>query len=330
MKNITPNQPLSLLDEQILRTLLYYDIFNYPLRAEEVVRFLGMRESESVVISRLLHLCNQKNIFQFGALFSLSNNDASAKRRLKGNAEAERLLALAKKRAKLIAMFPFVRAVMASGSLSKGFMDENSDLDFFIVTAPNRLWIARTLLVVYKRFFLFNSHKYFCVNYFVDEYHLEIEEKNLFTATELATVIPLWGAQHYTNLHKANGWLNNFFPNYKQRSLKHVPATSKSNFKRIVEDCINLLSVDSLEKYFRERTIARWKRLYEKNYAASDFKVAFKSKAYASKNHPRNYQRSVIEIYEDKLRSFGIVPPAKSGAVVLLGHETLVNLNSNS
>ena len=97
-------------------------------------------------------------------------------------------------------------------------MDEKSDLDFFIITAPKRLWIARTLLVMYKRFFLFNSHKYFCVNYFVDEDHLEIEEKNLFTATELATVIPLYGQVHYTNLLKANPWLKRFFPNYTPRS----------------------------------------------------------------------------------------------------------------
>jgi hypothetical protein len=101
------------------------------------------------------------------------------------------------------------------GLMAKGYMDEKSDLDFFVVTAPGRLWIARTILVMYKRLFLFNSHKYFCVNYFVDEVHLEIEEKNLFTSTELATVIPLSGATLYGNLMQANPWLRLFFPNYE-------------------------------------------------------------------------------------------------------------------
>src|SRR5688572_29140158 len=330
MKDIMLTQILTRLDEQILRTLLYYDIFNYPLRTDEVVRFLGIKGSETVIASRLSYLRDQQTIFQFGELFSMKNKDDSAKRRIKGNTEAEKFLVLAKNKSKLISSFPFVRAVMASGSSSKGFMDEKSDLDFFVVTAPNRLWIARTLLVLYKRLFLFNSHKYFCVNYFVDEEHLEIEEKNLFTATELATVIPLWGAEHYTNLHKANGWLINFFPNYQQRSLKDVPATSNSIIKRFLENCISSLFGNALEKYFQEKTLARWKQQYEKNYSASDFKVAFKSKAYASKNHPRNYQRSVIDIYEDKLRSFGLLPPIKSGVVIPMQHQPIMNSNSNA
>src|SRR5690606_3777846 len=104
----------------------------------------------------------------------------------RGNLMANKFSDIARKKAKLISQFPFVRGVMASGSLSKGYADEKSDIDFFIITIPNRLWIARTLLVLYKRIFLLNSHKFFCVNYFVDEKHLGIEEKNLFTATELA------------------------------------------------------------------------------------------------------------------------------------------------
>ena len=87
-------------------------------------------------------------------------------------------------------------------------MDEHSDLDFFIITKPNRLWIARMLLALYQKIVLLNSHKYFCVNYFVDEHHLAIEEKNLYTATELSTLIPLYGKEYYPQLMMANHWIN--------------------------------------------------------------------------------------------------------------------------
>lgn len=311
--NTTLNRILTRIDEHILRTLIYYDIFNYPLKTEEVVRFLGTNHvDESIVTSRLNNLRDQHLIFQFENFFSLKNNRAQIERRVKGNSEAEKYLLLAKQKGRLISKFPFVRAVMASGSLSKGYMDEKSDLDFFIVTAPNRLWIARTLLVIYKRLFLFNSHKYFCVNYFVDEDHLEIEEKNLFTATELATVIPLNGSKQYENLHRVNGWLKEYFPNYTPRSVTNVPTTKLSWAKRAVEKSLNLFFGNALEKYFQGKTLSRWRRQYEKNYSANDFQVAFKSKSYASKNHPRNFQRTVIELYEDKLRSFGLNPNISS------------------
>ncbi|WP_276367560.1 hypothetical protein [Chryseolinea sp. H1M3-3] len=298
---------LTLVDEQIIRTLLYYDIFNYPLKSEEIIRFLGIPAiSHSVFVSRINFLKEQKIIFQFGNFFSLKDNMAFIERRIKGNREAEKFLLLAAKKARFISRFPFVRGVLASGSLSKGYMDENSDLDFFIITAPKRLWIARTLLVLYKRLFLFNAHKYFCVNYFVDEDHLEIEEKNLFTATELATVIPLYGVNQFENLHQRNAWITDFFPNYEKRDVSNVPVSIPSIRKRLIEKCLGGWFGSYLEKYFRHKTLSRWKRLYEKDYSASDFKVAFKSKSYAAKNHDKNFQRRVMDIYQDKLKSAGL------------------------
>ena len=155
MKEVTLNKVITRLDEQILRTLLYFDIFNYPLKSEEVFKFLGIPAlDKSIIPSRLNSLRDQKIIFQFGEFFSLKNDNSLIDRRLKGNKEADKYLILAQKKANFISKFPFVRAVLASGSLSKGYMDEGSDLDFFIITAPNRLWIARTLLVLYKRVFL--------------------------------------------------------------------------------------------------------------------------------------------------------------------------------
>jgi len=218
--------------------------------------------------------------------------------------EAEKCLLVAQKKAKLISKFPFVRGVLASGSLSKGYMDEKSDIDFFIITAPRRLWIARTLLVLYKRLFLGGSHKHFCVNYFVDEDHLEIEEKNLFTATELATVIPLYGSELYSKLIETNDWLKGFFPNHVARSTENVPKPTETTFKKFLETLINACLANKIESYFKSLTMKRWKKLYETQYSKSDFDIAFKSKAYASKNHPQHFQRKVMEIYAEKLKLF--------------------------
>jgi len=294
------------------------------------LKFLGIPAlDKSIVISRLNILNDQNIIFRFDEFFSMKNDRSYVERRISGNKEAEKYLVLAQHRANFISKFPFVRSVMASGSLSKGYMDKNSDLDFFIVTAPKRLWIARTLLVLYKRIFLANSHKYFCVNYFVDEEHLEIEEKNLFTATELATVIPLYGSQQYGKLQAVNSWLSEFFPNYIPRSVAGVPVLKVSWIKKNFENLLSIFFGDTLEKYLQKKTLFRWKKLYEKNYTASDFKVAFKSKSYASKNHPRNFQRTIIDVYEEKLRSFGLQARASTGAAVIQFHSE-VTVKSNA
>jgi hypothetical protein len=304
------------LRQHIIKVLLYYDIFHYPLKSNEIFRFLGTYSvSEKDVVHSLHNLMEDGVLFRYKDFYSVQSGAANFERRVKGNKEASRCLEIAKRKANFIATFPFVRGVFASGSLAKEYMDEKSDLDFFVITAPKRLWIARTLLVMYKRVFLFNSHKYFCLNYFVDEDHLEIEEKNLFTATELATVIPLYGATQYASLMNANPWLKSFFPNYVPRSTEGVPAGSGKGLKGIIERTLNLFFPGKIENYFKNITVKRWKKLYEKEYSKADFEIAFKSKEYASKNHPQHFQRKVIELHEEKLRlfNFSILKKEKAG-----------------
>jgi hypothetical protein len=293
-----------LLAESILKTLLYFDLFQYPLTIREIYVHLPTNHvSEKKVVEELHALVSRSLIYQLGEFFSIQRNTSLSQRRIEGNRLAVRGMSLARKQAARIARFPFVRAVMISGSLSKGYMDKNSDLDFFIITAPGRLWIARTFLVAYKRLFLLNSHKYFCVNYFIDSDHLEIEEKNRFTATELATLIPLSGLDHYENLIRINSWLLKFIPNY-QRPSGQSTIDPPGKFKFAAEFLLNLSFARFLEKFCMQLTLRRWERKYQKKYDPGAFKLAFKTREYVSKNHPRNFQTKIMSEYEVRLTEF--------------------------
>jgi hypothetical protein len=243
-------------------------------------------------------------IFRIENFYSIQNKASLVDRRVAGNERADKLMHLAQRRARTIYSFPFVRAVFASGSFSKNYMDEESDLDFFIITKPNRLWIARTLLVVYKRLFLFNSHKYFCVNYFIDSDHLEIEEKNIFTATELATLIPLCGAHEYHKpLFEQNRWMRSFLPNVDMK-IKSVPPKGNFRVKRFLEWIIDRLGADHWDTHFMNMTDRRWIRMYGGKYSDEDFTIAFKTRKYTSKNHRRHFQKTVTDRYREKLSAF--------------------------
>jgi hypothetical protein len=288
------------LENDIMKTMLYFDIFHYPLKADEVFHFLQRNSvTREHVATSLAALSLKNRLYRFDTFFSLRERPDTASRRVRGNDTASRMLPLAQKRAKLIATFPFVRAVLASGSFSKNYMDENSDLDFFIITAPGHLWFCRTLLVLYKRLFLHNSHKFFCVNYFIDEDHLEIHEKNLFTATELATLLPLTNASLYSRLIRSNSWVKSFFPNFIERDCSTVSETA-TPLQRLIEMILFPMAIFS-ERFCRYLNVRRWRSLYESKYSGADFKVAFKSDAHASKNHPNNYQKQVMIQYRQKL-----------------------------
>lgn len=294
------------LEKHVIRTLLYYDIFDYPLTAPEVFQYLGTNSVTAHDVTQCLSgLVDQRVVFKLTDFYSVQEKPELAVRRSKGNAMANRFYPLAVSKAALISKFPFVRAVLASGSLSKGYMDESCDLDFFIITARRRLWICRTLLVLYKRLFLGNSHEHFCVNYFVDEDHLEIEEQNVFTATELATVIPLSGPVYYDHLIDANlAWLKQAFPNFRKRDTTATLTEKGGMGKALTEKLLTFFGAGAMESIWMKLTLRRWRRLYRAHYDDTDFRIAFKTTPYASKNHPRNFQRRVMETYNEKVMRF--------------------------
>lgn len=301
---MSADKPYDHLEEHVLKTLLYFDIFSYPLRTSEILKFLrGRQTCQQELIECLNGLTEKQHVFRFGDLYSLHPDERNIRRRLKGNAEAEKWMEVAVRKARFIGRFPFVRAVMASGSLSKGYMDEKSDLDFFIVTAPGCLWIARTTLVMFKRLFLRNCHKEFCVNYFVDTDHLEIEEKNLFTATELVTLVPLYNQSAYQAVISSNPWVKAFFPNLTAQAPDSILEKKPQLFQMLLEILLFPFA-KWLDRWFLRVSLSRWLRLYGTSYTKEDFEIAFKSKKHVSKNHPNHFQKKVLDRYQRKLAEF--------------------------
>lgn len=227
----------------------------------------------------------------------MEDTPSQENRRKEGNSRAKEFLKIAQKKSKFISKFPYVRGVFISGSLSKNYIDEEGDIDYFIITKPNRLWIARTFLVLYKKVFLFNSRKYFCVNYFIDEDNLEIPEKNLFTATEIVTILPMVGEQLYHKFINENKWVFNFFPNAKINIKENVINKNKKGFLELI---LNTKFGDFIDSYFMKLTLKRWQKKF-KQFTPEEFNLVLKTNKRTSKHHPSNFQEKVPTNYFKKL-----------------------------
>ncbi len=286
------------VERAVLHTLLYFEIFSYPLTAEEAFHYCGesgvaMHE----VTKKLESLVSQGKVFQFGIYFQTKNDNSWAPARVECNRLADQFLPIAHRRAKLIGNFPFVRAVCVSGSLSKHSMRPDGDIDFFVITEPGRLWLARTLLVLFKKVLLFNSHKYFCVNYFIDTDHLEIEEKNLFTATESVTLLPMYGQEVYEAFCAANTWAWEQYPNFPKRSTNGIPNHANGWGKSLLEKMLNARLGAWLDEKAMLLTLSYWKRKF-KHLDDDNFNIALKSRRYVSKHHPLHFQKRVLDAFE--------------------------------
>jgi len=289
-------------ESAVIQTLAYFEVFSYPLTKEEIFAFCSHPyATEEDVFDSLQNLVEQGFAFQFRGYYQLKNDVSWVENRLDCNHRADKYLPIARRMARLIGGFPYVRAVFVSGSLSKHCMRPDSDIDFFVVTVPGRLWLARTLLVLFKKVLLLNSHKYFCVNYFVDTAHLEIEEKNLFTATESVTLLPMWGHEFYHDFYRANLWAWKRFPHFALRSTTEVPAYSRGFFKKTMEKILKGKQGAWLDRKAMRFTVGFWKRKFQ-SMDADTFDVALKSRQGVSKHHPLHFQQKVLERFEENLR----------------------------
>ena len=119
----------------------------------------------------------------------------------------------AREYARWLARMPFVRMVALTGALAVGNpVDANDDLDYLVVAADDRVWIARAFAILVVRWARLFGREV-CPNYVVGESQLRQRRRNLYIAHEVVQAIPFFGEDVYARLLAENAWVEAFLPN---------------------------------------------------------------------------------------------------------------------
>ncbi len=286
--------------QNLRATLLYFDLFDYPLTEEELFQFMPEKTS----LSEFRPLARRSGFRSSNGYIQIRERADLTPIRQERQRRAERMLLASKFVGELVKICPFVRGVFLSGSLSKGVNDGGADVDLFIVSSEHRLWISRSILTLFKKSFLLNSKKFLCPNYFVTERHLEIPDRNIFTATELITLRPLYNTEMLSTLLEANRrWIENFYPNFMLEYGKS-PA-HRSLLQRVLELPMNDGYTERLDARLMEFYRKSWKHRYP-GFTDEERDFLFRTTPYASKVHPNDYQSKILLEYERRLSIEGL------------------------
>ena len=294
---------MNTIRQDILKVLAYFDYFSYPLTCEDVGLFACNEYYQKDIAETLSELTRDGIIFKLDEFYSLQNKLNLADKRRKGNQMAVKQIAIARKAARLISRFPFVKTVAVSGSLSKHYADDKTDIDFFIITKANRLWIARTLMHLFKKLTYINGKQHwFCMNYYVDELGLEIPEKNIFTAMEIITLLPMEGLVHFKKFKEANTWVNDFFPAHTIASNAEIKI-EKNSICKCFEKIFNSKTGDIIDKWLMTVTDKRWKKKTARGKLNShNVRIGMMVNRHFSKPDPKNFQHEVVQQYERRIK----------------------------
>jgi hypothetical protein len=254
-----------ILIKDVLRTIAYFDVFNYPLTREQVYNFLPRNSVTKNDISIVLtEMVERKVISHYNDFYSLHRTDRNIDiERSENETRAQRLKKYAKFITRLLKRFPFVRGVFITGSLSKNLAAEDSDIDFMIITAPNRLWICKTVLTLFRKIILLGNRKYFCTNYYISEKQYQHQNRNQYSAIEIITTKVGWNTDAFKKYVNANAWTKDYLPNHGVEIEQSFVVNEKGSwFQKTLESILSFLPLKQIDSVLMMYFHRHWKKRY--------------------------------------------------------------------
>lgn len=293
------------LEAAILRTVLYADVFDFPMHLEEIHHFLIHDAPVSTAelaqtLNTSLFLKQKLDIVESYIVYK--GREQIIQTRLKREAASKHLLPLADRWGRWLAALPFVRMVALTGALAvRNAADDDDDLDYILVTAPHRVWLARAFAIVVVRIGRLRGVK-ICPNYVLSETSLAQTRRDIFLAHEVAQMVPLYGLDYYRLFREANQWVYQQLPNaldpfFDEAEVKLKSATAIKKLLEVV--CSGSLG-NWLEQWEYKRKLRRF---------ATDLKTPNSAAQVDNtqvKGHFNDHGHPVLRKYEQRLRECGL------------------------
>jgi glycosyltransferase involved in cell wall biosynthesis len=193
----------------VVKTLLYSGLFNSGIKKERLHQSIfDIKMDEEEMESVLLKLYLQNKIhFKNGSVFlnySLSLNNKSKK--ISNHSKNKKAL-------RLLDFIPFISSASLSGGTVHCGYENHNDIDLFIITKPNALYIVYALIHVLS--LLFRVRKELCANYLIDERGMEIKyPHDFYTAHQIISLKAIKNKELLNGFFNQNNWIKEYFPNF--------------------------------------------------------------------------------------------------------------------
>lgn len=257
------------LKRNILDTICYYDVLNYPLTLFEIWKHLLSSEDlnrtskNKITLKNVLLSLTESDLKKFveseDGFYFLKGRNRLVRERIKRSKLSILKIRKMKKIVNLLRISPFVRMILITGKLAMKNAHPKSDWDVLVVLRENRIWIGRTFITLLAHFFGKRRHhdkitNRVCFNYFIATNSLEIRNKDFYSANEYFFCFPLFDAKNYfKRFQLRNHWIKNYKPNYYLSSKENLHTSKDSRLTKFIRILLeNLFDHDFLENYLEK------------------------------------------------------------------------------
>lgn len=291
------------LSRAVVETVAYSDIFDYPLTAAEIHRYLiGRAVSRETVLTALgSGELVPGYLTERGGYYCLHGREEIVGVRRERERAARVLWPRALAFGRVIASFPFVRMVAVTGELAMDNVGPGSDIDYFVVTEHRRLWLCRGLILGLVRLAA-HAGVAICPNYLVSECALELPDRDLYAAHEVAQMVPIAGFDTYARLRRRNSWIFTYLPNAAGAPRELRAAPSARPVRAVAESALRTPAGSVVERWERERKVRKLSRSAPPGGEAS-FATDW------CKGHYHNHGRLILDAFQARAGTLEEVRP---------------------
>lgn len=229
----TPKLTQVLLSREEIFSLIYHDIFEYPLTMEELVRWAAGTHLVTEEIG-------ESKMAGRNGYFFLEGREGTILKRLMRKRISARKLEIAKESARILSLIPTIKMVAVTGALSMENASSESDIDLMIITKKGTLWTTRLTTYLILRITNYalrrpddkDQRDKLCLNIWLDESNLiwHSKKRNVYTAHEIAQIRPIINRDRtYEKLISKNRWIKDYWPN-AVRATKEQKKTGTKEF----------------------------------------------------------------------------------------------------
>jgi len=313
------------LQHAILRTIAYFDVFEYPLKVSEVWRWLyrGVGETWTAstdevarVIDGLVTDQRLERHDEFLCLPGRSQFIAQRQVRAKLN---EKKWKRAKTVARFVEVFPFVKTAAVVNTLAIDNARAESDIDLLILCAPRRIWLSRFMVTGIVQLLGFRRHgehvaNRVCLSFYLTTSALDLaplksapeDHHFAFWATQ---AVPLMDDGAWKKFIEANrDWTsrlpNAWDANWVGRTLK--PNRALRNIKHFYENVFGMSRAELFEASARDRQMAKMEKNTTSKLAQGTTEVVVNEEVL--KFHEDDRRSRYNALYLERCRRLGITP----------------------
>ncbi|MEA3322664.1 MAG: hypothetical protein U9Q12_00405 [Patescibacteria group bacterium] len=254
------------LYRNIIATITYYDVLDYPLTSFEIwkhlMRYSADNSTKTWSLTQVVEALNDRAILHYVAqkngMYFLFGRDKLVKSRRDREYISFRKMRKLLRMVSILRVSPFVRMICVTGRLSYHNCERESDLDVLIAYKSGHIWTGRFMMTVLSHILGVRRHgnktnDRICLNYHITTKSLTVPTRDLFAAHEYTFIIPIFDTKYFSHFCKKNMWIQAYKPHYSCNNTIHTLTSFDNVITRSIRSFGEMILADkAMEKRLKK------------------------------------------------------------------------------